>query len=121
MKYTLATFLFISFAIIATNAQTCNELPTNFKSYEEALSKVKSATFLIKEIVDCSKSSWIQSASYYCCDGETGYFIMKTKESREYIHNDMPIKIWPQFKDASSFGTYYNYNIKGRYQLIISP
>jgi hypothetical protein len=118
MRFILTIFLIISFAI-EVNAQSCNDLPVNFKSYTEALSKVKSASFLIKESADCSKSSWIHSGSFYSCDGKTGYFIMKTKEGREYIHKNMPIEIWRQFKNANSFGRYYNYNISGKYQLYL--
>lgn len=112
----IAIFYSLLFTI-SIDAQTCIDLPVNFKSYTETLSKVKSFTFLIKEIVDCSKSSWIQSASYFSCNGETGYFIMKTKESREYIHKNMPIGVWRQYKKANSYGSFYNQNIKGKYQL----
>ncbi|MFN6115154.1 MAG: KTSC domain-containing protein [Flavobacteriales bacterium] len=30
---------------------------------------------------------------------------------------DVPLNVWQGFKEASSFGTYYNANIKRRYRL----
>lgn len=110
-------FLFLGTFIV--DAQTCKDLPANFNSYTEALSKVRSASYLFKEEFDCSKSSWMHNASYFSCDGKTGYFIMRTKEGREYIHKDLPIQVWRQFKGASSLGNYYNLNIRGKYQLRI--
>jgi hypothetical protein len=118
MKY-FYTSIFIFTLFLSMNAQTCKDLPANFKSYTEALSKVKSASFLVKESVDCNRSFWIHSASYYSCDGETGYLIMKTKEGREYLHKDMPIGVWRSFKNTDLFGGYYRKHINGLYVLKI--
>lgn len=114
------TTIFIFSLFLSINAQTCHDLPESFKSYNQALSKIESATFLIKESVDCSESSWIQSSTFYSCDGRTGFFILRTKEGQEFIHQNVPIGIWKQFKNVSSFGSFYNSNIKGKYQLYIS-
>lgn len=118
IKYIFVTFSFLSL-LFALNAQTCNDLPVDFKSYTEALSKVKAATFLIKERIDCSESSWIKSAEYYSCDGYAGFFILTTKEDKFFLHKNVPIHIWKGFKGACSFGSYYNRNIKGKYKFLV--
>jgi len=115
-KLLVFLFLFIS---IYVNAQVdCKQLPTKFKSYNEAESLIRKANFKLVDNVNTSSSSWIRGASYYSCDGRIGYLIIKT-DKQDYIHKDLPIEVWRQFKSASSFGSFYNANIKNRYQLSI--
>lgn len=97
----------------------CNNLQTNFNSYSDAINKIESTNFKFIDNVNTSNSSWIRSASYYSCDEKLGYFIFST-DKRTYIHKDLPIGIWNSFKNASSFGRYYNYKIKNRYQLYLT-
>jgi hypothetical protein len=99
------------------NGQDCNRLPSTFSSYEQAVSLVKSSTFKIREGVDTSKSSWIRGATFFSCDGKSGFLIIKT-DSKEYIHQNVPIKIWRGFISARSFGSYYSNYIRGKYRLI---
>ena len=115
MKILLA----ISFAFIfsSCHSQTaCADLPEHFSSYSEAVESVQGAEWDVNESVNTSKSSWIRSANYYSCDGVTGYFIFTT-DDHTYIHAGMPIEVWNGFKEADSFGTYYNEYIKGNYQI----
>ena len=99
--------------------QDCNKIPSSFRSYEQAVQIVKSSTFKIRESVNTSKSSWIRAASFYSCDSQKGFLIIRT-DDREYIHQNVPIEVWRGFKNASSFGSYYSNNIRGRYRLILS-
>lgn len=109
--------IFLSCCIILScNSQDCNKLPDNFTSYTQAINLVKSSSFKIKETTNTSNSSWVKSAKFYSCDGRTGYFIYATKD-HEYIHKGVPITVWEEFKNASSKGSYYDYNIKYKYQL----
>jgi len=96
----------------------CDQLSQKFTSYDQAINLVRSSSFKISETVNTSRSSWIRGAEYYSCDGSTGYFIIETP-NRIYIHADMPISVWQQFKNARSFGSFYDYNIKGRYRLYL--
>ncbi|MEP7319331.1 MAG: KTSC domain-containing protein [Panacibacter sp.] len=115
MKMILLLFLFgISFI---SNSQTCSDLPTSFKSYNEAIKKIENANFKISESVNTSKSSWIRSSRYYSCEGKFGYLVFTT-DTHKYVHKNVPIEIWNQFKVASSLGSYYNAYIKYKYQLI---
>lgn len=110
-------FNFLCFvATTACGQADCNKLQANFTSYSEAISKIKSTKFTYSDNVNTSKSSWIRSASYYSCDKKFGYFIIKTDKG-SFIYKDLPISVWNSFKNASSFGSYYDRNIKNRYQL----
>lgn len=99
--------------------QDCNKIPSNFSSYEQAKAFVQTSVFKIKETIDTSKSSWIRGATFYSCDGQKGFLLIKT-DKKDYIHQNVPIEIWREFKSASSFGSYYSNYIRGKYQLILS-
>lgn len=100
------------------NSQICNDLPASFNSYQEANTLIKSTNFTIEDSVDTSKSSFINEASYYSCDKQYGFLIIKIR-STEYIFKDVPINIWEEFKNADSFGKFFNYNLKGNYHQMI--
>lgn len=117
MKYLF--YLFSLFLLHnSCSAQDCKAIPNKFISYEQAKQIISNATFPLSDKVNTSKSSWVRAASYYSCDGKKGFFIIKT-DSKEYIHQDMPLNIWLSFKSANSFGRFYNANIKHKYQLVL--
>lgn len=96
----------------------CDLLPKQFRSYEEAISLVKSAKFKIKDEVNTAKSSWVREAFYFSCDGRVGFFLIKT-DNKEYMHEGLPYSLWVDFKNSSSFGTFYNFYIKNKFHLRI--
>jgi hypothetical protein len=91
-------------------------LPNTFISNKITIEQVEKSFFNVKVSIDTSKSSWIIGLSYYSCDKKTGFLIMETK-SQKYIHQEVPILLWEKLKKASSFGTFYNDNIKGKYKI----
>lgn len=93
---------------------SCDKLPTQFSSYDQAVSKIESSDFKIKEEANTSKSSWIRGASFYSCDGNTGFYILQT-DKQDYLYTNMPYSVWTEFKNAESLGKFYNENIKHRY------
>ncbi len=99
------------------NISDCSEIKLPFKTYLQATNTIKSIDFKFNDEADTSQSSWIRSAKYYSCDGKMGYMVYTT-DKKEYIHLDVPIEIWEEFKNAESFGRYYNNNIKHKYKLI---
>jgi hypothetical protein len=114
MKY---LFAILSLFIFTTaQSQNCHELPSLFTSQQIALYKVKRSNFSFKESIDTSKSSWISGLSFYSCDKKTGFLIMETK-SQKYIHQEVPVLLWEKLKKSSSFGTFYNNNIRGKYKI----
>jgi len=96
----------------------CNNLPLNYSTYNKALSSVKGAKFSYVDNINTSRSSFITIASYYSCDGRSGFLIIGL-QNREYIHKNLPKTIWMQLKQASSLGTFYNQYIRGRYTLVL--
>lgn len=109
--------LFVFVIMLSCSGQNCNEITDNFSSYQSALKIIKMSEFNISDSCDTSKSSWIYDAEYYSCDGESGFLLLTTK-TKIYIHKNVPIKVWNEFKKAESFGSFYSGNIKNRYQLV---
>ncbi len=92
----------------------CDQLPKSYSNYDDAVKIIKASHFKIQEVVNTSQSSWVRGASYYSCDGNFGFFILKT-DKQMYLYADVPVDIWNGFKNAESFGSYYDYNIKHKF------
>ncbi|WP_099367302.1 KTSC domain-containing protein [Sphingobacterium sp. 1.A.4] len=105
---------------IGCTAQNCNNIPNSFESYSEAKKVIENTKFQYTDRIDTHESSWISSASYYSCDGETGFFEMITNKGKNYLFEGMPLEVWKGFKNAKSKGTYYNTHIRDNYQLKIN-
>ena len=103
---------FVTIIITSCNHYNCSEINPNFTSYQNAIEVVQNASFTIEEKIN-TDSSWIDSIEYYCCDEVSGYLIVNTKKGKSYIHKNVPIQVWNEFKNADSFGRFYNQNIKG--------
>jgi KTSC domain len=113
--YHIISFILFQSVALSVLGQSCKDIPIHFNSYEAAIHFVKNAEFKFRDEANTSKSSWIRSASYYSCDGRTGYFILET-DKREYIHASVPIEIWKDFKNAESLGGFYDHNIRKRFR-----
>jgi hypothetical protein len=115
MTKILNSLLFSSFLfLVACSGNDCDQLPKKFSSYDEAVKTIKAAHFKVEESVNTSKSSWLRGAAFYSCDGATGFFILKT-DNQDYLYSGVPSEIWEGFKNAESFGSYYDHNIKHKY------
>lgn len=119
-KAVFVFYVLILFTInsVAQSHKSCEKLPNSFPNYESATQQIKSVKFKINETIDTRKSSWIRGLDYLSCDGKSGFMILKT-DGKSYIHQNVPIDIWTGLKNASSSGSYYNENIKHRYQILI--
>ena len=109
---------FLLLPISGFTQNNCKDLPKTFNNYNEALTKVRNAKFSFIDNVNTSRSSFINSAYYYSCDGITGFMIIGLN-NHQYIHKDLPMKIWLSFKSASSFGAFYTQNIRNKYRLTL--
>ena len=111
------TLLLLFFISINSYSQTdCDQLPTTFSSYNQALNLVSNANFSFIDNVNTSRSTVIQGAKYFSCDNRSGFLIIGVNNQR-YIYQGVPINVWNNFKTASSFGSFYNSYIKNNYQL----
>ena len=108
--------LLLSFCVSFCSQKPCIDIQENFKTYDEAISRIESVNFPIKQEVNTDKSSWIKHASFYSCNRQTGYFILETK-NKSYIFREMPMSVWEGFKNSESFGKFYNSQIRGKYRL----
>jgi hypothetical protein len=108
----------LSLFFCSCKSQNCSELKTEFKSFDEAKELIQKAKFLLSETLNAERSSWIKSGKYFSCDSKVGFFLYKT-DKETYIHQNVPIEVWNELKQASSIGSYYNRNIKHKYQLSI--
>lgn len=113
--FTIGLFLTIQFV---GYGQSCKDLPDKFYSYSQAINAIQNAIFKTTGNLPFGKSSWITSANFYSCDGYTGYLVYSTDKGKEYVHEKVPLRVWTEFKNASSSGSYYVSNIKGRYRLV---
>jgi hypothetical protein len=86
-----------------------------YPTYQQAVSEIRNGDYDYSDSKNMASSSWVKSAEFYSCDAATGCLIMSTKINRDYIHFGVPIDEWKSFKSASSYGSYYNQNLKGRY------
>ncbi len=97
----------------------CDQLPNSYSSYNDAVKAIKGANFKLHETISTPKSSWIRGASYYSCDGHLGFLTLIT-ERQEYLHSDVPVNIWKEFKNSDSFGSYYTNNIKHKFHFSLN-
>lgn len=119
MKLIFILTIFFS-TFVDCKSQNCETFPKSFESYEAAIQLIDLTEFEFKDNVNTLKSSWLSYAKYYSCDSKKGFFIIKTTKNYEYIHQDLPIEIWNQFKNAYSFGQFYNERIRGKYRLSLN-
>ncbi|WP_353477494.1 KTSC domain-containing protein [Arenibacter sp. M-2] len=118
-KFSKFIVLISSFILLnSCGGQGCDKLDKTFDTYESTLDIIKSANFQFTDDCNTSKSSWICDAEYFSCNGKTGFLVIETN-SQTYIHNEVPIKIWSEFKKAESFGKFYNRNLKGRFRITL--
>lgn len=113
-KLICLNFLFL--ILNSCTGKDCKLLPNSFSSYSHALTEIRKSDFAINETIDTSKSSWIEGLEYHSCDSKVGFLILKTKD-REYIHQGVPVSLWKRLKTSPSFGTFYNSELKGKFQL----
>jgi len=118
MKQIFFTLIFFLLFGITVKSQSCKVLPDKFNSYSKAIISIQNSTFKVTDKLPYGKSSWITSAIYYSCDGSYGFLVYTTDKGKVYIQEKIPISVWSEFKNASSSGSYYVQNIKGRYRLV---
>lgn len=112
-------FIFLFTGITSCNSQNCEDIATTFTNYKEVISVIDATSFTLEDRVNTSKSSWIKKANYYSCDNKIGFFVLKT-DKKNYVFEKVPVSVWEQFKNADSFGKFYNSNIRNKYHLYIN-
>ena len=111
--------LFLLFMLGCSQKEPCENIPKSFNTYSELENVILFTKFNYVDEFNASKSSWIRNAKFYSCDRKFGFLIIRT-DKQNYIHEDLPINIWYKFKNAESFGYFYNKTIKYKYQCSIN-
>jgi len=101
---------------VSSQQQDCNHLNLNVSSYSRAIELIKQAQFKVEEQQNMRSSGWIKRAEYYSCDGKKGYLILHLEKGQSYLHQNLPVSVWKEFVNASSYGSFYNKRIKENYQ-----
>jgi hypothetical protein len=112
--FAYAIFLFIITAIVSVFAFFSSP---SFHTYDEAIKYVENDSSFIKDVADTSKSSWVNGAFYYRHWWSYRGYAVFVLNDKKYIHAKMPFWAWNKFKKAESFGTFYDNNIRNKYQL----
>ena len=81
MQTILKIFIFSNIIYISScNKTNCEDLQLTFSSYDEATNAIRISSNKVKKSIISLKSSWINGAEYYSCDGIIGFFILKTNK-----------------------------------------
>lgn len=109
-----ATILF-GFAGVKNTCITTRELGTSF----EAMKKIDKVEFNFVQNLELLNPFGIQEATFYSCDGNNGYMVVKTSR-RDYIHENVPRYVWEDFKNSYSLNRFYDRYIKNNTLYIYS-
>ena len=116
LKFLLLACPMLSFISCTADAQqSCEQIEEKYVDADRMVDLLKQTSFNFSEQIDTSQSSWIKAASYYSCDGAVGFFVLRTSK-KVYLYKDVPKDLWSRFKQADSLGSFYNRQIKGRYE-----
>ena len=104
-----------SWSSLKSQKLSCEDMPDYFDNFEEVNNYIDRLDWQYKDEINI-QNSWIFSAEYHSCDGNTGYFNMCTK-NKCYVHDYVEINVWEDFKDSDDAGKYYQKYMKGVYQM----
>jgi hypothetical protein len=123
MKHLSITLLFL--VPILCLGQKCEDLPNDFTSFSDALSHFYETQFLFSDhrsetiqSLSEKKNAKLVSANYYSCDNKTGYATFLFLPGDTFIYENIPIKIWDEYKKCASPDLYYENNIVIKYKYI---
>jgi len=114
-----ATFKPIEEEAPIRNYSDCNQIPTSFSSYNQALSIISNHKFNISDEFNAEDNSFISGGAYRSCDGKSGFLIVYIKGYSPYIYQNVPLSIYRDFRYSLPTGKYYNEHIKGRYKVYL--
>lgn len=114
MKHLILILIIFCFYQSCKNSD-CKDIPHMFKNFAEAQKFVRGLDWTYSDAATFD-ASWINSAEYYSCDRNTGFFIMCT-DDKCYIHDYVEMEVWKEFKKTSNLGSYYREHMYGVYQM----
>lgn len=97
----------------------CHNIPTEFKSFDEAKKEIKSRSFRFIDSIKVRNSLVMTAAKFFSCDNNTGYLFYTRKSGNEYFFSDVPFDYWVAFKKSDNIDSFFQNNIEGRFTSII--
>lgn len=89
----------------------CNGIDKRFKSLTELVKTLEKSDFKFAPTFETLSVRGVQSASYYYCDDEHGFLLVKLHD-KELLYKDVPLNVWFEFKFANSLQSFYKDQIK---------
>ncbi|MDZ7604268.1 MAG: KTSC domain-containing protein [Cyclobacteriaceae bacterium] len=115
MKAVLIFFLLVIVNIsLLAGSDNCAASSASWKSEKEAIDALEKADFHFSESFKNPSESWLISASFYSCDGQSGYLVIHSQK-KDIIHSSVPMIVWQDLKNANSKGGFYNFYIRDKY------
>lgn len=90
---------------------TCNSLDGKAVSIEQ----IEEATFRLVEQLKISRYHTPAAATYYSCDGLTGYLVVLNAKGIKTVYHEVPTAIWKRFNTHVDPVGYYRDSIATRY------
>jgi hypothetical protein len=114
-KISLFIFFITAHALTYASPTPCDTIPVQWKSQKAAIEYLRKSSFLIHEqrLAEGNDEA-IRSASYYSCDGETGYLLIRYG-GKEVLHQAVPLGVWQNLKNANSLSGYYHFYLRDRF------
>ena len=123
MKQLGTTILFI--VPIFCMGQNCKDLPKSFTSFTDALSHLYQTEFPFsderRETIQSlseKKNAKLVQGSYFSCDKKNGYAVFIFLPGDIFIYEDIPMKLWEEYKKCLSTDIYYETNILTKHKYI---
>ena len=117
MTRKILTGLFILFAINA-KAQSCKDLPGEFKHSSKAIKAIRKAKFSLTDQITEGSNATLITGQYFSCDGKFGYFIFIDDKGKEFVYEKVPGSIWLEFKETDKKNSFYQNSIMRNYYLV---
>lgn len=107
--------ILLIFLIHSCKSKDCNRIPNSFSSFEEAINVIKNSNFKLRDSIIINEGSYIRSVKFYSCDLKFGYFFYSREFHFDYFCNDVPIRVWNEFKKNDNKSDFIKNKIYGKY------
>jgi len=89
----------------------CKDFKTTASSKEKVVTSLEKSNLEFAQSFIINKVRGVQSASYYYCDDDHGFLLVKLHD-KEVLYKDVPLITWFEFKFADSSESYFKEEIK---------
>jgi len=102
---------------VGAQSTDCDSLDISTGSIKEAIEGIVNSKFRFQQQFKISRTYGVMSASFYSCDGERGFLIMKV-DKKDYIYLEVQKSVWDTLITSQDINGFYNSDIKESYSLL---